>query len=158
MGKALTRQANRIWNYGFKGVLCSLLLIVVFPVICLMSSVGGVCLAATAPMWAPVAALLYQLCLVLFYDADNPDSSRHGPFLPLIAVLGRDLLVGGILQPVACLLTTFIFCPIFGLLISLCKKSCHFFCFVWFFIYFFKSLFSFQLDSLSGCLYAPGMG
>lgn len=33
MGKGLTRQLNRAWNYGFKGLLCSLLFLLIFPVI-----------------------------------------------------------------------------------------------------------------------------
>ncbi len=45
VGKGLTHQVNRAWNNGVKGVLCSVLLLVFFPVICVLCSVGGVSLA-----------------------------------------------------------------------------------------------------------------
>ena len=120
MGKGLTRQVNRIWNYGMKGLLCSLLLVVIFPILCVLSSVGGVCLAVTAPLWAPVMALLYHLGFILFYDDDNPNSN-HNPLLPIFSVLGRDIVVNGLLQPIACFITALIICPAVALIISICK-------------------------------------
>ena len=120
MGKGMTRQLNRAWNYGFKGMLCSLLLVLIFPVICILCSVGGFCLAVTAPIWAPVSALLYQICFVLFYDVDNPNSNRS-PLLPMFRVVLRDLLIDGILQPISCLFIALFICPIVALLLSICK-------------------------------------
>ena len=120
MGKGLTRQLNRAWNYGFKGLLCSLLFLLIFPVICILCSAGGICLALSAPVWAPVFALIYQVCIILVWDVDNPDPKR-GPLLPMIRVLVRDLLLDGLLQPIACLVTAFIVCPLISLLLAVCK-------------------------------------
>ncbi|XP_046650573.1 uncharacterized protein LOC124341686 isoform X1 [Daphnia pulicaria] len=117
MGKGLTRQLNRAWNYGFKGLLCSLLFLLIFPVICILCSAGGICLALSAPVWAPVFALIYQVCIILVWDVDNPDPKR-GPLLPMIRVLVRDLLLDGLLQPIACLVTAFIVCPLISLLLA----------------------------------------
>ena len=120
MGKGLTRQLNRAWNYGFKGLLCSLMFLLIFPVICILCSAGGICLALSAPVWAPVFALIYQVCIILVWDVDNPDPKR-GPLLPMIRVLVRDLLLDGLLQPIACLVTAFIVCPLISLLLAVCK-------------------------------------
>jgi len=122
MGKGLTRQLNRAWNYGFKGLLCSLLFLLIFPVICVLCSAGGICLALSAPVWAPVFALIYQVCIILVWDVDNPDPKR-GPLLPMIRVLVRDLLLDGLLQPIACLVTAFIVCPVISLLLAVCKSG-----------------------------------
>uniref|UniRef100_A0A0P5JHB7 Uncharacterized protein n=1 Tax=Daphnia magna TaxID=35525 RepID=A0A0P5JHB7_9CRUS len=117
MGKGLTRQLNRVWNYGFKGLLCSLLFLLIFPVVCVLCSAGGICLALTAPVWAPIFALIYQVCIILIWDVDNPDPKR-GPLLPMIRVLVRDLLLDGLLQPIACLVTAFIVCPLISFLLA----------------------------------------
>lgn len=118
MGKGFTRQMNRSWNYGVKGVLCSLLLLLFFPVICILCSAGGVCLAVTAPLWAPLFALFYHVCFILFYDVDNPNST-HSPLLPMIHVVVRDLLIDGLLQPISCLFAALFICPIVALLIAI---------------------------------------
>jgi len=117
MGKGLTRQINRTWNYGVKGVMCSLLLLVFFPVICILCSVGGVCLAVTSPLWAPVFALFYHTCFILFYDVDNPNSKRS-PLLPMVHVVVRDLLIDGLLQPISCVFAALFICPVVALLIA----------------------------------------
>ena len=113
-------QVARVWNYGAKGFVCSLLLVIIFPLLCILSSVGGVCLAVTAPLWAPALALLYHLGLILFYDVDNPNSQRS-PLFPIFSALGRDLMINGILQPIACLVTALVVCPVVALLIALCE-------------------------------------
>lgn len=121
MGKGLTRQINRTWNYGVKGVMCSLLLLIFFPVICVLCSAGGVCLAVTSPLWAPVFALFYHICFILFYDVDNPNS-KHSPLLPMVHVIVRDLLIDGLLQPISCVFTALFICPVVALLVAICKS------------------------------------
>ncbi len=83
------------------------------------------CLAVTAPIWAPVLALLYHLFIILIWDVDNPDPvKRRGPIkhlFPMIRVIGWDVLVQGLLQPVACLGISFVVCPILALLLTFCK-------------------------------------
>lgn len=108
-----------------QGVVCSLLLLLLFPALCLLCSLGGLCLAVTAPLWAPLLALLYHLCIILVWDVDNPDPARcPRPLFPLLRVLGLDLLTGGLLQPVACLATALFLCPLLAFLLSLCECSC----------------------------------
>ena len=126
MGKGLNRQVDRAWNYGVKGFLGSLLLILFLPVICMLSSVGGICLAVTAPVWAPVMALVYHICLILFYDADSPNAKRSA-VLPMFRVLVKDLVLGGIVEPIASLSTVLIICPLVSLLLAICMLiSTHF--------------------------------
>lgn len=65
-------------------------------------------------------AFVYQVCIILVWDVDNPDPKR-GPLLPMIRVLVRDLLLDGLVQPIACLVTAFIVCPLISLLLAICK-------------------------------------
>jgi len=51
LGKSLTRHLNRFWNYVMKGVFGSLLLILVFPVLCVVTSLLSCVLGLTAPLW-----------------------------------------------------------------------------------------------------------
>lgn len=154
MGKGLTRQINRTWNYGVKGVMCSLLLLVFFPVICILCSAGGVCLAVTSPLWAPIFALFYHICFILFYDVDNPNS-KHSPLLPMVHVVVRDLLIDGLLQPISCIFIALFICPVIALIVAVCKSHHLFDCVSQFMLLF--VLFSSQLACCIGRLAAPEM-
>lgn len=51
IGKGLTRQLNRLWNYGCKGLLGTLALALVFPAVCLSVSLLSVLITVTAFIW-----------------------------------------------------------------------------------------------------------
>lgn len=51
IGKGMTRHLNRIWNYVIKGILGTLAMLFIFPIICLSASLGSLLVALTGPLW-----------------------------------------------------------------------------------------------------------
>lgn len=47
----MTRHLNRVWNYAIKGILGTLAMLIVFPIICLSASLGSLVVALTCPFW-----------------------------------------------------------------------------------------------------------
>jgi len=54
IGKGMTRHLNRLWNYGAKGLLGTLIILFVFPVVCVLASVSSLIIALTAVLWSVV--------------------------------------------------------------------------------------------------------
>ena len=51
LGKSLTRHFNRLWNYFVKGAMGSTLLVLCFPVMCVVASTLSLVTAVTSPIW-----------------------------------------------------------------------------------------------------------
>lgn len=51
IGKGMTRHLNRLWNYGAKGLLGTIIILFVFPIACILTSVGSLIIALTAVVW-----------------------------------------------------------------------------------------------------------
>ena len=51
IGKGMTRHLNRLWNYGAKGLLGTLIILFVFPIVCVLASVSSLVIAFTAILW-----------------------------------------------------------------------------------------------------------
>jgi len=51
IGKGMTRHLNRVWNYVIKGILGTLAMLIIFPIICLSVSFGSLVIALTGPLW-----------------------------------------------------------------------------------------------------------
>ncbi|XP_037093776.1 uncharacterized protein LOC119113590 [Pollicipes pollicipes] len=116
IGKDMTRHLNRVWNYVLKGVLGTLLMVLVFPASCLLVSLGSLLLAAAVPLWVPVAVLLCHLFMVLGYDLDSPSPERNR-WCVVLEALVWNIGVLGILQPVAAVLVAGLVCPLIALVI-----------------------------------------
>jgi hypothetical protein len=56
IGKGMTRHLNRLWNYGAKGLLGTLIILFVFPVVCVLASVSSLIIALTAVLWSVLAS------------------------------------------------------------------------------------------------------
>ncbi|KAL4240910.1 hypothetical protein ACF0H5_001692 [Mactra antiquata] len=125
LGKSLTRHFNRFWNYVMKGFFGSVLLITVFPVLCLVVSTLSIVSAVAAPLWIPVISLLFHVFCILIYDFDAPYEENKFSIL-CEALIWRFLLLGTI-QPVAASLFGFVACPLAALGISifgLLRRGC----------------------------------
>lgn len=55
----MTRHLNRLWNYGVKGLLGTLIILFVFPVVCIVTSVGSLLIALTAVLWFVDYVVIY---------------------------------------------------------------------------------------------------
>lgn len=56
----MTRHLNRLWNYGAKGLLGTLIILFVFPVVCVLASVSSLIIALTAVLWLVLAIIHFQ--------------------------------------------------------------------------------------------------
>ncbi|KAJ0176992.1 hypothetical protein K1T71_007001 [Dendrolimus kikuchii] len=117
LGKGLSRQANRVWNYGMVGGLGSVGLLVAFPVASVVVSVLSGIAAATVPVWMPPLALVLHVFCITVYDLDCPHPHRLNRWFVLAEVLLLRIAILGILQPLAALLVALVLCPLAALLL-----------------------------------------
>ncbi|XP_067672611.1 uncharacterized protein [Haliotis asinina] len=118
LGKSFTRHINRIWNYVVKGAFGSLVLSVVFPVFCVVTSSVSLILSITSPLWVPLVTLVVEVGFFLIYDWDSPDDHSNKICVILEALIWR-ILLQGCVQPIAAALFGAICCPLASLAIIL---------------------------------------
>ncbi|KAG7203922.1 hypothetical protein KM043_016942 [Ampulex compressa] len=116
IGKGMTRHLNRLWNYGAKGLLGTLVILFVFPVVCILATFGSFIIALTAVMWMPLVTLTLHAFMGLIMDLDSPEPSRNRYFVVMEALIWN-IAVQGCLQPIVALLVAIILCPIVSLVI-----------------------------------------
>ncbi|XP_066597146.1 uncharacterized protein [Prorops nasuta] len=116
IGKGMTRHINRLWNYGAKGLLGTLIILFIFPVVCIVASLSSFIIALTAIMWMPFVTLSLHAFMGLFIDLDSPEQSRNRT-LVMMETLIWNIGIQGFLQPLAALIVAVIFCPIIFLII-----------------------------------------
>ncbi|KAL0840928.1 hypothetical protein ABMA28_014724 [Loxostege sticticalis] len=117
LGKGLSRQANRLWNYGAVGGLGSLCLLLVFPLAALACSALSLAAAATVPLWTPALTLAVHCASALLYELDCPDPPRLNRFLVLFEVIIWRIAILGILQPIVAFIVAIILCPLCAFLL-----------------------------------------
>ncbi|XP_059610904.1 uncharacterized protein LOC132257878 isoform X1 [Phlebotomus argentipes] len=111
IGKGMTRHMNRVWNYVLKGFLGTLLIIFIFPLLCILVSLASIAGAITAPLWVPIVTLLLHIYMMLIYDLDCPESSRNRYCVLLEAVVWN-IVVQGCFQPLLAVLVATCICPL----------------------------------------------
>ncbi|XP_026671760.1 uncharacterized protein LOC108627846 isoform X2 [Ceratina calcarata] len=116
IGKGMTRHLNRLWNYGVKGLLGTLIILFVFPVVCIVTSLGSLLIALTAVLWMPVVTLALHAFMALVMDLDSPEPSRNRYFV-IMEALVWNVGIQGCLQPIAALFVALVLCPIVSFVI-----------------------------------------
>ncbi|XP_052685923.1 uncharacterized protein LOC128165435 isoform X5 [Crassostrea angulata] len=116
LGKSFTRHINRIWNYFFKGTLGSILLTLTYPLMCIGGSALSIIAALMVPVWVPIATLLFHLVGVLIFDFDSP--ADNNKFSIVFEATIYRMLIMGLLQPIAALITGSLLCPMAALGVS----------------------------------------
>lgn len=116
IGKGLTRHLNRIWNYFFKGLFGTLVLVVVFPACCCAVILASVLVALTAAIWMPLLTLAVQVTNALVYDLDSPEQKRNRFFVMFEALVWK-IGVQGCVQPLVALFVAVVICPLISLVI-----------------------------------------
>nr|CAD7256838.1 unnamed protein product [Timema shepardi] len=96
IGKGFTRHLNRLWNYLVKGLLGTLCVVLIFPLVCFVTSFCSLAMALTA-----------FIC---------PDPTRNRYLVILEAILWNIGIQGGI-QPVLALFVAFFMCPLISVTI-----------------------------------------
>lgn len=110
IGKGFTRNMNRVWNYFIKGFLGTVVILFIFPIVCLTASLSSIMLALAAPIWVPAFTILLHVYIMLVYDLDCPDPSRNR-YCVFFEALIWNILVQGCLQPFAAVIVATFICP-----------------------------------------------
>ncbi|XP_049281969.1 uncharacterized protein LOC125763166 isoform X1 [Anopheles funestus] len=117
IGKGMTRHLNRLYNYFIKGFLGTLVILVLFPLLCFAVSASSLALAITAPLWMPFITVTLHLYMMLIYDLDCPDESRRNRYCIFLEAVGWNIGIQGLLQPLAAVLVASIICPLIAVLV-----------------------------------------
>ncbi|XP_011298454.1 uncharacterized protein [Fopius arisanus] len=116
IGKGMTRHINRLWNYGAKGLLGTLCILFIFPIICVVASLGSLIIALSAFVWMPLVTLTLHAFMALVIDLDSPEASRNRYFVVLEALIWN-IGIQGCIQPLAALVVALCICPIISFFI-----------------------------------------
>ncbi|GAB6027230.1 hypothetical protein CHUAL_001518 [Chamberlinius hualienensis] len=116
VGRGFTRLLNRLWNYVVKGLLGTLGIVILFPMICVVLSLLSLTLACTAVAWVPLAAVIFHLTCLLVYDFDVP-SVTCVKWAIIPRALVWEVGVQSCLQPVLAIILAAFICPIISLFI-----------------------------------------
>lgn len=116
IGKGLTRAMNQIWNYFVKGFLGTVTIVFIFPILCIGVSVGSILLSLTSPIWVPFLAVLLHLFMMIIYDIDCP-SENHNRYCIVLKAIFWNILIQGLMQPIAAILVAFIICPMISVFV-----------------------------------------
>ncbi|KAK9508814.1 hypothetical protein O3M35_006279 [Rhynocoris fuscipes] len=116
IGKGMTRQMNKTWNYIGKGVFGTLGIVIIFPTLCLLTTILSFIIASTAFIWMPAITLGLQIGMGLIWDIDSPVHEKNKYFIILEALIW-DIIIQGLLQPVAAILIACAVCPILSVII-----------------------------------------
>lgn len=107
----MTRHLNRVWNYFIKGFLGTLLILFIFPLLCISVSLTSIGFAIAAPLWIPCVTIVLHIYMMLVYDLDSPSEERN-KYCVFLEALGWDILIQGIIQPTLAIIVAAIFCPL----------------------------------------------
>ncbi|OWR53556.1 hypothetical protein KGM_200275B, partial [Danaus plexippus plexippus] len=116
LGKGMSRQANRIWNYGVIGGCGSLALLLLFPLVSLAASLLSLAVAASVPVWMPPLAVALHAVNALVFDLDCPDPPRLNRWFVLFEVLIWRIGLLGVLQPIVAFIVAVFVCPLTALI------------------------------------------
>lgn len=116
----MTRHLNRVWNYFFKGFLGTILILFIFPLLCISVSITSICFAIAAPLWIPLITIILHLYMMLVYDLDSPNSERN-KYCIFLEAFGWDILIQGIIQPILAIFVAAVICPIISFAVLLCE-------------------------------------
>ncbi|XP_058455787.1 uncharacterized protein LOC131433056 isoform X1 [Malaya genurostris] len=111
VGKGMTRHLNRLYNYFIKGFLGTLVILTMFPLLCLSVSVSSIVFAIAAPLWMPFITITLHLYMMLVFDLDCPDESRRNRYCIFLEAVGWNIIVQGLLQPLLALIVASMICP-----------------------------------------------
>jgi len=94
LGKGFSRFFNRLWNYGVKGFLGTVLVGVGHPLLMVLNTIASGVLFGSAPVWSTAVQLCRYVFNMFVWDLDGP-SEHCDKLFPIVQSLGR-LLFGGI--------------------------------------------------------------
>jgi hypothetical protein len=119
IGKGMTRHLNRVYNYFVKGFLGSLIILVLFPILCVSVSATSILFAITAPIWMPFITVTLHLYMILVYDMDCPDAMTKNRYSIFLEAVLWNIGIQGMVQPIVALAVALIICPFLSVIVLL---------------------------------------
>ncbi|CAH0564403.1 unnamed protein product [Brassicogethes aeneus] len=116
IGKGFTRHLNRIWNYFVKGLFGTIIIVIIFPLICIATILSSLFIALTSVIWMPFLTMTVQLTNALIYDLDSPEQKRNRYFVIFEAFIWN-IGIQGCLQPLMAVFVAAFVCPLISLII-----------------------------------------
>lgn len=105
-----------------KGFLGTIVIVFLFPLLCLLVSTVSIVLALTAPIWMPFATAILHLYMMFIYDLDSPDSSENRYCVIMEAIIWN-IFIQGCIQPIFAILVAAFVCPFISVCVLFGKKK-----------------------------------
>ncbi|KAK4475935.1 hypothetical protein MN116_001175 [Schistosoma mekongi] len=104
------RPIHWIWIYIIRGILTTMVLIIFWPVLCILCSSTSIVIGALSIFFIPLLSLLLHLLGLLFWNAYTPVLGSNR-LLPLFEIIFYQFLIKSVIQFVVSLLCAFLVCP-----------------------------------------------
>jgi len=114
LSKSVGRTFNYVKAYVIFGLFGHIFILVCVPTACILVSLTSLALAATAVIWMPIAVILAHFLVLLFFDYHR-QKLVDGILFHLIF----NVAFMGVVQPIVCLLTATVICPILALITAI---------------------------------------
>ncbi|CAH8295041.1 unnamed protein product, partial [Schistosoma turkestanicum] len=111
----IIRPMHWIWTYIIRGILTSMILIIVWPILCILCSTTSILFGLLSIPVIPLLSLLAHLLGLLFWNAYTPVIGSNRLF-PLFEIIFYQFLFKSVLQFLVSVSCAFILCPIWFLL------------------------------------------
>jgi hypothetical protein len=99
-----------------KGFLGTVLILFVFPILCISVSITSLFFAITAPLTVPFAAVILHIYMMLVYDLDSPNENRN-KYCVFLEAIGWNVFIQGFLQPILALSVATFLCPLASVIV-----------------------------------------
>ncbi|KAH8866059.1 Solute carrier family 13 (Sodium-dependent dicarboxylate transporter) member 2/3/5 [Schistosoma japonicum] len=109
------RPIHWIWIYIIRGILTTMVLIIFWPVLCILCSSTSIVIGLLSIFFIPLLSLLLHLLGLLFWNAYTPVLGSNR-LLPLFEIIFYQFLIKSVIQFVVSLLCAFLICPAWFLL------------------------------------------
>jgi len=120
IGKSVSRIFNIIWNWFFKALIGSFLVILGQPLLTFLNLIVTLILILTSIVWVPMGIYLHSLFCIFIYNYDAHNFRMVGvPWLPVLFIVIWTFLVKGILRPIAALFLAILVHPLVAFFVFL---------------------------------------
>ncbi|CAH8624316.1 unnamed protein product [Heterobilharzia americana] len=111
----IMRPIHWVWVYIIRGLLITIILVIVWPILCVICSTASILIGLLALLVIPLLSLAVHILGVLFWNAYTPVFGSNR-LLPLFEILFCQFLIKTFLQFVISILCAFILCPVWFLI------------------------------------------
>nr|CAH8870556.1 unnamed protein product [Trichobilharzia regenti] len=124
------RSVHWIWIFIIRGLLTSIIVITIWPILCILCSTASIIVGLIALPIIPLISLFVHILGILFWNAYTPvlGSNRY---LPLFEIIFHQFLLKTVIQFIICTLCAFILCPLWFLVHLVYSLTKYVLCSLW---------------------------